>query len=208
MSITHKDIALYTQKASLAGTEKIPVSDTEYITPAQIAAQVSVPTISTDISTDASSDAKTASPKAVYSFVGDPVVEVTAPTPYDGTFICTTRSGDTITVDLNHSHPQYALKVEEKSSQPAGGMAPNTLYNLGTLSGAVTFTFAAPTDLTIRNEYMFTFDSGSTAAVPTWPNSITTWAGNCLDANNVPEIAASKHYEVSVVGAYALIVEF
>jgi hypothetical protein len=58
------------------------------------------------------------------------------------------------------------------------------------------------------NEYMFTFDSGSTAAVPTWPNSITAWAGNCLDANNVPEIAASKHYEVSVLGAYGLIAEF
>ena len=144
----------------------------------------------------------------VYDFVGDPVENVTAPTPYDGTFTCTTRSGDTITVDLNHSHPQYALKVEEESSQPAGGMAPNTLYNLGTISGAVTFSFAAPTDNTIMNEYMFTFDSGSTAAVPTWPNSITAWAGNCLDANNVPEIAASKHYEVSAVGAYALIVEF
>lgn len=36
--ITHKDINLLTQKASVAGTEKIPVSDTEYITPEQIAA--------------------------------------------------------------------------------------------------------------------------------------------------------------------------
>lgn len=68
MSVTYKDIALYSQKASVAGTEKIPVSDTEYITPAQIAAQVSVPTISTDIGTDATSDTKTASPKAVYDF--------------------------------------------------------------------------------------------------------------------------------------------
>lgn len=40
MAITHKDINLLTQKATIAGTEKIPVSDTEYITPAQIVAGV------------------------------------------------------------------------------------------------------------------------------------------------------------------------
>lgn len=167
-----------------------------------------VPTISTDISADKASDTKTASPKAVADYVEDSVVAVSAPTPNDGTIIFTHRNGDTDTVDLNHVHPQYALKVEVESSQPVGGMAPNTLYNLGTLSGAVTFSFAAPTDNTIRNEYMFTFDSGTPAAVPTWPNSITAWVGNCLDANGDPEIAASKHYEVSVVGAYGLIAEF
>lgn len=36
MAITYKDIDLLSQKASLAGTEKLPVSDTEYITPDQI----------------------------------------------------------------------------------------------------------------------------------------------------------------------------
>ena len=34
---TYKDINLLTQKSSVAGTEKLPVSDTEYITPDQIA---------------------------------------------------------------------------------------------------------------------------------------------------------------------------
>lgn len=33
---TYKDINLLTQKATMAGTEKLPVSDTEYITPDQI----------------------------------------------------------------------------------------------------------------------------------------------------------------------------
>lgn len=37
MAITHKDINLLTQKATIAGTEKIPVSDTEYVTTTQIA---------------------------------------------------------------------------------------------------------------------------------------------------------------------------
>ncbi len=37
MSVTYKDIDDLSQKSSVAGTEKIPVSDTNYLTPAQIA---------------------------------------------------------------------------------------------------------------------------------------------------------------------------
>lgn len=37
MSVVYKDIDDLSQKSSVAGTEKIPVSDTEYITPSQIA---------------------------------------------------------------------------------------------------------------------------------------------------------------------------
>lgn len=37
MSVTYKDIDELSQKSSVAGTEKLPVSDTQYITPAQIA---------------------------------------------------------------------------------------------------------------------------------------------------------------------------
>lgn len=36
MAVTYKDIDLLTQKSTVAGTEKIPVSDTQYITPEQI----------------------------------------------------------------------------------------------------------------------------------------------------------------------------
>lgn len=35
--IEGKDIGLLTQKSAVAGTEKIPVSETQYLTPAQIA---------------------------------------------------------------------------------------------------------------------------------------------------------------------------
>jgi hypothetical protein len=143
----------------------------------------------------------------VYSFVGDPVESVTVPSTYNGTIIFTHRSGDTTTVDLTHTHSQYALKELVETSQPLDGMAPNTLYNLGILSGAVTFAFAAPTDNTIVNEYMLTFDSGTPAAVPTWPNSITSWVGNCI-SGGVPLISAGKHYEVSVIGAYGSITEY
>ena len=37
MSVTYKDIDLLSQKSAVAGTEKLPVSDTEYLTPTQIA---------------------------------------------------------------------------------------------------------------------------------------------------------------------------
>ena len=37
MSVTYKDIDELSQKSSVAGTEKLPVSDTQYLTPAQIA---------------------------------------------------------------------------------------------------------------------------------------------------------------------------
>ena len=37
MSVTYKDIDDLSQKSAVVGTEKIPVSDTQYLTPAQIA---------------------------------------------------------------------------------------------------------------------------------------------------------------------------
>jgi len=163
--------------------------------------------LSTNVEADKNDDTKASTPKSVYSFVGNPVESVTVPTPYNGTIIFTHRSGDTTTVDLTHTHSQYALKELVETSQPLGGMAPNTLYNLGILSGAVSFAFAAPTDNTIVNEYMLTFDSGTPAAVPTWPNSITSWVGNCI-SGGVPLISAGKHYEVSVVGAFGIITEY
>lgn len=36
MAVTYKDIDTLSQKSSVAGTEKISVSDTQYITPSQI----------------------------------------------------------------------------------------------------------------------------------------------------------------------------
>lgn len=135
MTVVHKDIALLSQKASVAGTEKIPVSDTEYVTTSQLK--------------------------------------------------------DTAVA----------------SSQPAGGMLPNVEYDLGTLTGSVTIAFASASNNSIVNEYMFTFDADSTAPTITFPNSVTSWQGNCLN-NGAPAISASKHYEVSVIGAYGIIVEF
>lgn len=49
MSVSYKDIDELSNKSTLAGTEKLPVSDTEYITPNQIAGLVNVPTVDSSI---------------------------------------------------------------------------------------------------------------------------------------------------------------
>lgn len=55
MAVTYKDIDQLTQKSSVAGTEKIPVSDTQFITPNQIAGLVTVPNITISTSEPTSS---------------------------------------------------------------------------------------------------------------------------------------------------------
>ena len=89
------------------------------------------------------------------------------------------------------------------SSEPSGGMLPNVFYNLGTLSGDTTFSFASASDNAIKNEWMFQFTTPSTAPTITWPNAITAWAGG-----STPTINASKTYQVSVVNGLGVIGEF
>ena len=99
-------------------------------------------------------------------------------------------------------HPDYG------SSQPAGGMLPNVLYKLGTLTGTVTISLATPSDASVENEYKFTFTAGSTAPTITWSNTITKWVGNCLDSNGQPTITADKFYEISILDGNAYIIEW
>lgn len=117
----------------------------------------------------------------------------------DGTIVITLTSGDTITIDLNHEHPQYYAKTAE-SSQPAGGFLPDVVYDLGEISGSVTFALAAAVSGNV-NHYFWMFDTGSTAPTVTWPSGIT-WADG-----SAPTPAASKHYEVSVLGGIAMCLE-
>lgn len=88
------------------------------------------------------------------------------------------------------------------SSQPVGGMLPNTLYKLGTLSGSVSITLASASDNTICNHYYFTFTADSTAPTITWDAAITSWNGG-----SAPTITASKHYEISVLDGVATYME-
>lgn len=84
-----------------------------------------------------------------------------------------------------------------EATQPAGGFAPNVVYNLGELAGDTTFTLAAATDNTILNHYYWAFDTPATAPTITWPTGLT-WVGG-----TAPTIEASTHYEISVIGGVA-----
>lgn len=88
--------------------------------------------------------------------------------------------------------------LDEETAQPAGGMLPGVLYNLGELTGTVTISFAAG-DYEVEH-YYFTFDTGASLPSITWPS--LTWAWN-----EAPALSASKHYEVSVLNGYAFFVE-
>lgn len=95
-----------------------------------------------------------------------------------------------------------AINPSVQSSQPAGGFAPNVVYDLGTLTGMVTFALASPTDNTIPNAYHWTFDTGSTAPTITWPSGIV-WPDGFT-----PSVDASKHYEVLVRNGYASMLSY
>lgn len=116
----------------------------------------------------------------------------------DGTIVITLTSGDTVTIDLNHVHPQYISKAAE-TAQPSGGFKPDVVYKLGTLTGTVTFSLAAAVTGNV-NHYFWSFDTGSTAPTVTFPSGIT-WA------DSAPTVAASKHYEISILGGIATYLE-
>lgn len=79
MSITYKDISQLSQKSTVAGTEKIPVSDTEYITPAQIASSggggVSGTGVTAIVATDEITYAGTQPKSATTMYVVTPVAD-------------------------------------------------------------------------------------------------------------------------------------
>lgn len=120
--------------------------------------------------------------------------------PTISTNIATDKSSTTKTASpsavYNEVHPAIA------TTQPAGGFLPNVVYDLGTITGTVTFALASATDNTIANPYFWTFETSSTAPTITWPANLT-WAGG-----SAPTINASKHYEIMVRNGYATSLEF
>ena len=87
-----------------------------------------------------------------------------------------------------------ADKIPVAYSIPQGGMLPNVLYLLGTISTNTTFTLAAATDNTIANVWMWTFKTGKNPPTINWPQGITAWNGG-----ETPIIAENYHYEISVM---------
>lgn len=95
----------------------------------------------------------------------------------------------------NEIHPTIV------TTQPQNGFVPNIFYNLGELTGNITFTLATPSNATIVNHYYWTFDTGNTAPTITWPNGIT-WVDGAA-----PTINSNKHYEISVLNNIGIFME-
>lgn len=94
------------------------------------------------------------------------------------------------------------------ASQPVGGMLPDEAYDLGALSGSVTFALAPAVTGNV-NHYYWVFSTGGVPPTPTWPAAITIWAGNCIDEDlGTPVLSANKTYEVSVIGGRGVIIEW
>lgn len=87
------------------------------------------------------------------------------------------------------------------TAQPVGGMLPNVLYELGVLSGSVTFSLAAGTQ-GIVNHYYWTFDTGDDELTVTWPQEIVKWS-----EETEPTISTNSHYEVSVLNGVGVYIE-
>jgi len=94
-----------------------------------------------------------------------------------------------------------AVDTPVESTQPSGGFLPNVVYDLGELTGTVTFTLAAGESGKL-NHYYLMFETGSTAPTITWPAEITSWNGG-----SAPTINASKHYEISVLNGVGCFME-
>lgn len=94
-----------------------------------------------------------------------------------------------------------ADKIPVASAIPQGGMLPNVLYLLGTISINTTFPLAAATDNTIVNVWTWTFETGATAPQITWPQDII-WNGG-----EPPVIVGNYHYEISVMDGVASFIE-
>ena len=194
-------IALFTIKGGISGNSVTSTMWALSASPSGIdfqiqEDQIEVPEISTDINADATSDAKTASPKAVKTFVEGKGY---------GTY--SKPSGGIPSSDLA---PDVVPVIPIDTAIPSGGLDANVHYALGTLTGSVSITLDTTTEVTGQmNIYSLVFTAGATAPTITWPASITKWAGNCLDSTTLaPVITGGNTYEVSIVDGLAVITEF
>lgn len=86
------------------------------------------------------------------------------------------------------------------TSQTSGGMLPNVLYNLGTLSSDTTFSLAVASDNSIANVWSWTFSIGSTVPNLIWPSTgITVWEDGAE-----PSAVANTYYEINVMNGIAI----
>lgn len=164
MAVTYKDIDLLSQKSTVTGTEKIPVSDTEYITPAQIGGSGSVKYSEAQSLTDAQKEQARANIGAEATLETTTVTTTSLDTPIETTI-------------------------------PSGGFRPKTIYDLGVISSATTFSlYTTGINVAVLNEWIWSFETGSTAPNITWPSP----TGMIWKSGQPPTVNADCLYEIHV----------
>lgn len=131
--------------------------------------------------------------------INDGVGFQTITTQQDGTMQITLTNGDIITVDLNHTHPNYYKKTVE-TTQPQGGFLPDVEYALGPISGNVTFQLASIVVGNV-NHYFWSFSTSNSVPTITWPSRII-WQGG-----TAPTVSANRYYEISILNSMAVYLE-
>lgn len=191
--------SILTSNSSVGDTnviETVKVNGTALTPDANKAVDITVPTvptISTNITTDATDDTKTASPKAVKTYA-DSVAG-------DTNVIETVKvNGTALTPDANKAVDVKTHDAVEShgTSDTTFALTPNILHTWGTVT-SLTLTLATPSDATIVNEYMFEFESGSTATTLSLPATVE-WDADKGDIN----IESGYIYQVSILNNLAL----
>ena len=128
MAVTYKDIDQLSQKPSVAGSEKIPVSDTQYLTPAQIATSKQVH-LSSASGMPASPDAST-----LYLIDDDGSGQYTLPiasaSTLGGVKVGSTLSINSSSGEMNvgAAFPKYVLLADEAAYSALATKDSGTLY--------------------------------------------------------------------------------
>lgn len=93
---------------------------------------------------------------------------------------------------------ESAAAGEVETQVPETGMQPRIYYDLGDINVDTNFTLGE--NIEGIEHYYFGFNTGEVVPEITWPTQVLAWADD-----KAPEIAANKHYEISIlngVGAW------
>ena len=142
-----------------------------------------------------------ASPDANTLYLIDEDGQGTLPIASASTLGCV-KIGEGLSIDsetgtLSTSPPIVA------TSQPAGGFLPNIEYNLGTITGNVTFALASGVS-GVSNKWYWCFTAGSTAPTITWPSGLLWPQPSAIP----PTIAAGDEVEVEVKNGHIVALVF
>ena len=119
------------------------------------------------------------------------IANVSTPATPDGTAVITLANGDTFTLNLNHTHSQYASKKTVTStSESSVTLSADVVYDLGAVAGDKTISLPSTVDAAAEYKFRFSYTSGNI----TLPSGVAV----ANDATFSP--TAGKTYQVVICG--------